>query len=579
MYDNELVIFGFAIAIFIIALFIILKISKTRQQEYQKTLEDEIYTLKAKIIDQEKIIKFAKNSSQSRLALEQIKKIESLQAEIKRHKKRVEDAKAIAQEAHNVKSKFLSNIRHEIRTPMNSVIVFAELLVQESKDPKLQNYAKNIYSAGKRLLDMVDDIIELSRVEKGTFVLEEKPVDIKALIENVIRTQREEANRKGLEFTLDIDEKIPDSLMLDESKVEDIFANLIENAVKFTSNGYVRVKLEEDGQDIAKNSINFLLIVEDSGNGIADEDKEKIFEIFENSNDKEVQGVGLGLSINKRMAKLMNGDIFVESKVGKGSKFTFVLHGVEVVLMSADSKEYNDDMIDFSLIKPSGGTIMIIDEDAKARGLVRDSFFESAFKVLSYDNPRDAIEALKHNNVDMILIDIDILTSDDNAVSKILKGISNAPVVTLTDKQISKVDLQFNAAEIAGHLKKPLSKSELFKISLHVFKEKEINSHLLISESEDNFVDLQKSQVEHFFQLASKNLNKLYDKAIQTHDLETIKLFAEELLSISMDCSIEDMVTFADKLLVKIELFEIDAINGMMQQYPQKVSRLKNSVV
>jgi DNA-binding NarL/FixJ family response regulator len=210
---------------------------------------------------------------------------------------------------------------------------------------------------------------------------------------------------------------------------------------------------------------------------------------------------------------------------------------------------------------------------------VRDSFFESSLKVLSYDNPRDAIDALKHNKVDMILIDIDILTSDDNAVSKILKGISDAPVVTLTQNQIRGIGLKFDAAQIAGHLKKPLSKAELFKVSLHVLKEKDTQSHELISEEEDSFENLQRSQVERFFQLTSKDLNRLYDKALNTNDLETIRQFAEELLSVSLECAIEDMVKFADKLLVKIELFEIDAINSMMQQYKRKVSRLKNSIV
>ncbi|HFB54211.1 MAG TPA: hypothetical protein ENJ67_05695, partial [Sulfurimonas autotrophica] len=258
---------------------------KSKQKESVAALEDEIYNLKAKILDQEKIIKHATNSSRGRLALDQIKKIESLEAEIKRQKKRVKDAKAIAQEAHKVKSEFLSNIRHEIRTPMNSIIVFAEMLVQESTAPKLQNYAKNIYNAGKKLLEMIDDIIDLSKVETGTFTLEEKPVDIKKLIENIVKFQRDEAMRKGLEFTLDIDDELPDSLMLDESKIEDIFTNLIENAIKFTDRGFVHVKLVENGKDIVKNSINISLVVEDSGVGINEEDKEKIFEIFEKSGE------------------------------------------------------------------------------------------------------------------------------------------------------------------------------------------------------------------------------------------------------------------------------------------------------
>ena len=553
---------------------------KSKQKESVAALEDEIYNLKAKILDQEKIIKHATNSSRGRLALDQIKKIESLEAEIKRQKKRVKDAKAIAQEAHKVKSEFLSNIRHEIRTPMNSIIVFAEMLVQESTAPKLQNYAKNIYNAGKKLLEMIDDIIDLSKVETGTFTLEEKPVDIKKLIENIVKFQRDEAMRKGLEFTLDIDDELPDSLMLDESKIEDIFTNLIENAIKFTDRGFVHVKLVENGKDIVKNSINISLVVEDSGVGINEEDKEKIFEIFEKSGEnRKASGMGLGLSINKRMAKQMGGDIFLESKMGKGSKFVFSLGGVEVVLPSAESNDFNSDMIDFSLIKPEGGTIMVVDANTDVRNLIRDSFFESALKVLSFDNPRDAIDTLKSTKVDMILIDIDILTSDDNAVSKILKGISDAPVVTLTEKRIKDIDLRTSAAKIAGHLKKPLLKSELFKVSLQVLNATKGSANKLISEDEPTFENLDRAQVKRFFTLALSQLNELYTQASTTNDLDTIKQFAEELLRISLECNIQELVQFANNLIEKINLFEIDAINTMLHEYRRKISQLKNSVV
>ena len=577
---NELVIFGAVIVFVIIVFFVIINTLKSKQKESVAALEDEIYNLKAKILDQEKIIKHATNSSRGRLALDQIKKIESLEAEIRRQKKRVKDAKEIAQEAHKVKSEFLSNIRHEIRTPMNSIIVFAEMLIQESPTQKLQNDAKNIYNAGKKLLEIIDDIIELSKVETGTFTLEEKPVDIKKLIANIVKLQRDEAMRKGLEFTLDIDDELPDSLMLDESKIEDIFTNLIENAIKFTERGFVHVKLLENGKDIVKNSVNISLVVEDSGPGINEEEKEKIFEIFEKSGDNQkVSGMGLGLSINKRMAKQMGGDIFLESKMGNGSKFVFSLGGVEVVLPSAESNDFNADMIDFSLIKPDGGTIMVVDDNADVRNIIRDSFFESALKVLSFDNPRDAIDTLKSTRVDMILIDIDILTSDDNVVSKILAGISDAPVVTLTNKRIKDLDLRASAAKIAGHLKKPLLKSELFKVSLQVLNATKESAHELISEKEPVFENLDKAQVEHFFTLASSQLNELYTQASTTNDLDTIKQFAQELLRISLECNIQELAQFANKLIEKINLFEIDAINTMLQEYRRKISQLKNSVV
>ncbi|MBA1433569.1 MAG: response regulator, partial [Epsilonproteobacteria bacterium] len=402
----------------------------------------------------------------------------------------------------------------------------------------------------------------------------------KMLVQNIIKAQRDEAMRKGLEFTLDIDDELPDSLILDEAKIEDIFINLIENAIKFTERGFVHVKLVQNGQDIVKNSINMALVVEDSGVGVREEEKEKIFDIFEKSaGDKKSAGMGLGLSINKKMAKQMGGDIFLEPKAGEGSKFVFSLNGVEVVLPSAEANDANADMIDFSLIKPEGGTIMVIDNDAKTRNLIRDAFFESALKVLSFDSPRDAIDALKSTQVDMILSDIDILVSDDNAVLKILKGISSAPIVTLTEKRIKDMDLNSAAASIAGHLKKPLLKSELFKISLQVLNGSKSMQNRLIFEDESSFSDLSKEQIKDFFSLAENNLNGLYEQADKTNDLETIKQFAQELLNVASKSAIEDLVKFADTLLLKINLFEIDSINTMLQQYKQKVSLLKDSVV
>jgi signal transduction histidine kinase/CheY-like chemotaxis protein len=468
MFTNELVFFGITIVLLMVLFFIVLKVVKLKDIKEINSLEDEIYQLKAKVLDQEKIIKFSKNGVQSHSALEQIKKIETLEIEIIKQKKRVENAKLIAQEAHKVKSKFLSNIKNEIRTPIKAITLFSDLLLEEVQNTKLKTYAKKVYLSGTKLLEMIDTIIELSCVEKGTFTLVEKPVDIKALVQEVIKSQRDEVARKDLELTLDIDDILPDSLMLDKEKVEEIFRNLIENAVKFTEKGFVHVKLVENGKDIVKNSINVAFIVEDSGIGISEENQNKIFDIFESSE----KGMSLGLSINKRVAEQMNGDIFLESDLSKGSKFVFSISSVEIVLQNDYLQEFNTNTIDFSLIRPTGGSLLVIDESIELRNLVRESFFETTLKILSFDNPRDAIETLTKNQVDMILIDIDMLISDDNAVSKILQGISNAPVVTLTDKRIKDVDLQSSASQIVGHLKKPLSKSELFKISLEVLNKK-----------------------------------------------------------------------------------------------------------
>lgn len=582
MDENTRIVFFVTIAVIVAFFLNVIRVLRSKQKGYVDFLENEIFKLKEKVLEQQKIIKAEEKSAHSALSLQQTKKIETLEAELQRQKERVVDAKLIAQEANRVKSEFLLNIRHEIRTPMNSIIVFAELLLQEKSPKKVYNYAKNIYKASKKLLEMIDDIIELSRVENGTFTLEEKAVDLKALIHKIIRSQKEKADKKGLEIIVDIESVFPDALMLDEKKVENICQNLIENAVKFTEKGFVRIQLLVNKKDIVTNSVDISLVVEDSGEGIDEEMQGKIFEIFENSGEKgKERGMGLGLSINRKIAKQMQGDIVLESKKGKGSCFIFTIKSVEIALTNTLSASFHEEMVDFSLLNTDKGSIVVIDEDSESREIIKSAFAQSALKIFLFDNPRGAIELLKKERVEAVFIDIDILTSDDNAVAKMLKSITVAPVVTLTQKRIKDFNLQKSGLQIAGHLKKPLLKSELFKIALQILNNvsEEEQKNFFIVEKEEDFKGVQKSQAEKFFKESSRRLESLYEEANRTNDLQTIESFAKELLMISKECNIEHFRVFAESLLSKVDLFEIDSINSMMQEYKQKISLLKDSVV
>jgi len=473
MDEQQVIILGVTV-IGLLSIFIIFfQRYKKKEERYIVVLEDEIYKLKLQIRDQEKAQKIFKNDPQNnRVALDQIKKIESLEGELKKQEKRISDLKSILQEANKIKSNFLMNVQSEIRMPVKSIILFSQHLMQESKNTKAGDYAKKIHSSAEKLLEMIDEMIELSSVQKGTFTLHEKPIDLKQKVEKLVAFYKESAKKKRLDLKLEIDEKFPDALILDGDKVEDICRNLIENAVKFTQQGYVHIKLEQLKKNIATNSIDFSLTVADSGIGISQENQKKIFEVFESAimNEKE-SGMGLGLSLNKRIAREMNGDITVYSQENKGSVFTFTLHEAEVVLLNAASEVFNAESIDFSVIQAENATIMVIDEDHTVRNLLRDVFFDTKIKVLTFDNPRDAIELLKQNSVSMILVDLDVLSQDDNAVAKIIKGMSSAPVVTLLKERMYKRDLQATGLNIAGHLRKPIAKAELFKISLHLLNQ------------------------------------------------------------------------------------------------------------
>ncbi len=400
---------------------------------------------------------------------EQIKKIELLEKELLKKEERIENIKIIAQKASMAKHEFLSNVKDEIFTPLNTIVTNTELLGRSLKDKKHIEFAKNIYNSSRKLSIIFEKIIKLSELELNTFETVESAVDIRDLLENKVQKYRTLANKKSLDLTLSVDEDIPSRLMLNENIVEEIADNLIHNAIKFTDNGYVKVRVLSNGLDKAKNAINFSLIVEDSGVGISKEDQEKIFDIFEKIDNK----IGLGLSINKKMADCINATFQLHSKVSSGSTFALFFNQAEIFL-SNDANNIFAPLVDFTQIRESGASVMVIDEDKSVCNTIEENFKNTVVEVLSFVNTRDAIAVLKSKKFDMIFIDIEMLIVDDSAVSKVIENISRALVVTLTNTRIKNIYFNEDGVKPVGHLKKPISRFELFKISLEVLDSKKV---------------------------------------------------------------------------------------------------------
>jgi CheY-like chemotaxis protein len=262
---------------------------------------------------------------------------------------------------------------------------------------------------------------------------------------------------------------VPKSFVCDGKKIENILLNLVDNGLKFTKTGFVKVKVQIKKEHPEHNSIDLLIIVEDSGVGIAKENRESIFNVFvkhEDTPDMLAKGLGIGLSINKKMVSVMNASLSVESKLGVGSRFTFLLNDLEVVLVSAED-ETKDEYVDFSLVSSKDARVMVIDEDEETHQLIKDSFSASTVvEVLNFTDPRDAVAMFKKKKIDLIFIDIDILTIDENAFSKMIAMMSKAAVITLTQGSIKDIQFLEGGARVIGHLKRPISKVELFKLSM-----------------------------------------------------------------------------------------------------------------
>jgi len=579
------VLYALLVSLFLVSLFLSFKFFAAKKEKLLlKKLEDELSAVKAENEQLKKrdVIQKQKESYSQTTSFvsEQLEKIKKLEEELEKQKQRVQEAKLVAQDAMMVKYEFLSNIRHEIRTPMNSILAFSDLLVHEIKDRTLLTYANNIFASGHKLLHYLDDIIELSRLESGTFEIKESAVDIHTLFEDVVQNYMFDAYKKGLDLSLHLDTNLPKSLIIDDQKVSDILSNFIDNAMKFTKSGSIKVEIFTENFNSVKNSVDLLVRVTDTGMGIDEKDHEKIFEIFEKReecNELEFQGTGLGLSINKKMANAMNGDISLVSKKGEGSAFTLRLSAVEVVLMSAEDG-VDESSLNFSLIKPDGANVMVIDADKESHKIIGEAFSTSAVSVVGFDSPRDAIGKLQQKNFNIIFIDIHMLSNDDNALYKVITKMSRAFVVSLTDESVKDIHFPANSSRLVGHLKKPVSKLELFKISMKILN----NDHDFHAMNEKNnflgneFNDVSKESLEGFLKESKGELQELYKIALSTNDLNAIQKFGDELLRLAKNYSVSSFVTYAEQLLEYIELFDIDSITRMMQEYKAMMKRVQN---
>jgi signal transduction histidine kinase len=261
------------------------------------------------------------------------------------------EAKEAADRANRAKSEFLANMSHEIRTPLNSVIGFSELLASQVRDPRQQNYLSAIQTGGRSLLTLINDILDLSKIEAGRLEINPEPVNLKLLIEEVRQIFAMKVNEKHLEFFVDIDPDIPDALFLDEARLRQVLLNLVGNAVKFTDTGHIAIKAQvvksETGYSTpeTRNSSptssvqppvsSIRLQIEDTGIGIPEDQIDSVFESFKQQDGQSTRkygGTGLGLTITKRLIELMNGQISLQSTVGNGSVFEIAQWATAVCL-------------------------------------------------------------------------------------------------------------------------------------------------------------------------------------------------------------------------------------------------------
>lgn len=310
-------------------------------------------------------------------------------------------AKDKAEKASKARAEFLSTVSHELRTPLNAINGITHLLLEENPKKSQLNYLTSLKFSGNYLLTFINEILEINRIESNNVQAESINFNLKLLLENIQNSLRELAIQNNNKYIIEIDETIPDHLLGDPTKLSQIFINLINNALKFTINGEVKVIAKLMSIEEETTSIYFKIV--DTGIGIPEDKQETVFDSFSQGSieiNRKYGGTGLGLNIVKKLIEILGGQIRLESKVGKGSTFSFGLKfrlGTEMAI--DDDKEYDESVF-------INKKVLLI-EDNKINQMITKKMLENKQILCEIiDNGEDAIEAVKNNYYDLVLMDV-----------------------------------------------------------------------------------------------------------------------------------------------------------------------------
>ncbi len=379
--------------------------------------------------------------------------------------------KEFADQANRAKGEFLANMSHEIRTPINAVLGMNEMVLREGKDPTVSRYARNIRSAGQTLLDIINDVLDFSKIESGKLEIIEGAYRLSDLIDNTVNIAKPRAEGKGLSFSLEVDETLPDALVGDVTRIQQVLINLLTNAAKYTEKGGVRLCVLGQRQTTG-DILSLRFEIHDTGIGIRDEDKGRLFKGFERLDgvrNRSIEGTGLGLAITKRLATLMGGDVVFESTYGVGSVFTVTLpqkitNDEPIGDLAARLAEDRDESSYRASFTAPTAHILVVDDNEMNLLVVEGLLKATGIVIDSVTDGPAALERLASNRYDAVLLDHRMPGMDGIETLQAAKALPNTegtPFLILTADAVSGSREMFLREGFDDYLAKPLDVAAL----------------------------------------------------------------------------------------------------------------------
>jgi PAS domain S-box-containing protein len=501
--------------------------------------------------------------------------------ELKKTEAALLKAKQDADIANKAKSEFLANMSHEIRTPMNAILGFSEALYHKLDSLQHKKMIKSVLSSGNLLLSLLNDILDLSKIEAGKLDISLSPVQLKYLVDEILLLFKDKAQAKGIELNSFIEDDFPNGVILDEIRIKQVLFNIVGNALKFTHTGHVNIKLSFTYTHELSGSMQ--LEVEDTGIGIPDDQQQIIFEAFRQQagqSNREYGGSGLGLAISKRLVENMKGTISVSSTLGKGSTFKVFFPKIDISNTDTPKKEAFEEIQNISFEKAS---LLIVDDVVSNIEAVENLLSSSGLTISSAENGEIALEILKHIEPDLILLDMRMPGIDGYEVARRIKAdqkTKHIPIIAFTASVFSSAKIE-NTSNFDGFLYKPVNRTELFN-QLKRFLKFETGAQTTQSDQSNN-----SGQIEVPRELLDKlpeMIKVLEDKFLPVWEtikdslvLFKIEKFTSELNTMATEYSFQFLIDYSNSIKENVEMVDLESLNHNLHKFPviiEKISQL-----
>ncbi len=406
--------------------------------------------------------------------------------ELVKTRQSIEDQLQNAKSANEAKSRFLSSISHEIRTPINAVLGFDEMILRECKDPEILGYARDIQSSGKTLLALINDILDFSKIEAGKMEIIPVEYELGSLMNDIVNMSEMRVREKSLKLFVDVDENIPHILFGDEIRIKQCMINIITNAVKYTEEGAVTLKVSyeevknEELFDDDEDYIDLRVSVSDTGIGIRHEDMDKLLTAFERidvKRNRTIEGTGLGISIVTSLLGLMDSKLEVNSEYGMGSVFSFVIRQKviswdKVGDFAQRVKESKGDTHGYKeSFQAEGARILVVDDTRTNLTVIEGLLKQTKMQIVTATSGMEALDLVKNDKYDIIFLDHRMPEMDGIQTFHAMKEMkdnpnSDTPVIALTANAISGSREMYFREGFTNYMSKPVDPMKLEEMIL-----------------------------------------------------------------------------------------------------------------